>query len=512
MATTEEPIEVRAEGEPETSAPREADQASGRSLAWLTARGFAWNALGSGVSQVVAIGATIVVANWLTPVDYAIGGLALAAMGLFHVLSTAGFATAIIRIPELTDETCDSVFWAVTGVTGIVALGAVLLSPVLATFYERPEIARVIPLLAIGLFASSLAAVPNAMIQRAMRFRAVGGIRVVVTFIGAGTGIYLAVAGYGYYALIVPGVVSAVAGAISAFAFARYRPRLRFSRAEFAKVRTFGLSSLGSSIVLYLSDNSDYLILGGLWTAGIFGHYYFAFERARQPFNIVCGQLREVLFPALSRVQDDLAKIRRAYLEGTEKFCLLMFPLHVALIGTADVVVPFVFGSQWEPAVPVFQVFAGVAFLRSLSVVTTTIFFALDRAQYDLFFNVFRVVLTVPAIALLAYYGAGAVTVSILLLSIIAIQTPFFLWLLHRTIELPHREVLRARAPLVTAALVMGAALVATRVLVSRSGGGELVEVGAALVVSGGVFFLLSRRRILEGARELRRILATRGA
>ena len=168
MAST---AESRARADAPSTETRAAGSRRG-SLAWLTARGFAWNVFGAGISQALALVATVVIARWLTPVDYAIGGLALAAVGLFQVLTANGFAGALVRLRDLTPLTCHTVFWPVAATGGLLALAVVVCAPLLADFYVRPEIVRVLPVLAVGLFASALGGVPQALLQRAMRFRA----------------------------------------------------------------------------------------------------------------------------------------------------------------------------------------------------------------------------------------------------------------------------------------------------------------------------------------------------
>ena len=53
---------------------------------------------------------------------------------------------------------------------------------------------------------------------------------------------------------------------------------------------------------------------------------------------------RQVFFPAFSRLQGERERLRRAYLQSTEFICLIVFPLHVLLIGLADPLVPWLFG------------------------------------------------------------------------------------------------------------------------------------------------------------------------
>ncbi|QLQ08353.1 MAG: oligosaccharide flippase family protein [Anaerolineae bacterium] len=111
------------------------------------------------------------------------------------------------------------------------------------------------------------------------------------------------------------------------------------------------------------------------------------------------------MFPAFSKIQDDRERLRRAYLRGTRLVTLIVFPLHVLLVGLADPLVPWLFGPQWQPAVPVFQVFAAYGFVRGLAALTVPSLLAINYAQAIFFFNLFRVAVTVPALLYLGFNG-----------------------------------------------------------------------------------------------------------
>ena len=146
---------------------------------------------------------------------------------------------------------------------------------------------------------------------------------------------------------------------------------------------------LGGSVLNYFGDNSDYLIMGRFWPPVAFGQYYFAFERARQPFYLIISQVGGVVYPAFSRVQHDLDRIRRAYLRGTRLLWLATFPAYVLLIGLAEPLVPWVFGQQWRPSVPAFQAFAAFCFVQTFGALVSAPLLALNYAHVNFYFNAF---------------------------------------------------------------------------------------------------------------------------
>jgi len=475
-----------------------------QSLGVSIIRSAAWNVVGTVVKQGITIGATVIVARLLSPGDYAIGGLAISVMGLFAALTGQGFAQALVQRKDLSDITCHSVFWPMA-ISGIALTGlAVTLAPWLARFYDQPALIPVIWALSVGLAFGMVGAVPNALLQRAMRFREINVIGIAGGLVSAGLGIGAAALGFGYWALIAPVIGSMVAVAIGAFGLSGYRPRLVFSWVEFKTVVAFGLSLLGSNLLLYVDDYSDRLILGRFWTAEAFGYYYFALERSRQPFSLIMGQLSAVIFPAFSAIQDDYVRLRRAVIFGTHRFCLIVFPLYVLLVVLADPALPWLFGQQWRPAIPIFQIFAAFSFARGFAALVPGTYLAIGRPQAHLIFNIFRVGLILPTLIYLGFRGTNALITSITLCVIWLVQLPFFVGYLFQQIRVELRDVWWVFKWLLLATAIMYVVALSSRAVLNTLGWSSLAVISVSSIVSLSVFAVLMRGDLLNMVHQIR--------
>jgi PST family polysaccharide transporter len=481
-----------------------------RSLTAWTFHGVVWNVLGTVLRQGMTLASGIIVARLLDPQDFAVAGLAAAIAGLFTAISAQGFATALVREQELTPSKCHSIFYFLLAV-GLVLWGLmVAIAPLLVEFYQQSALPPVIVVLGAILVVSLAGSVPDALLTRDMRFREKNIISVVGTLLAAGLAIALAFGGYGYWALILPGAGAALALALGAFWVSGYRPGRSFRWGEVRSVGKFGSAMFGSSLLNYLSDNGDYLIMGRFWPKVDFGYYYFAFERSRQPFDLVGGQIGGTLYPAFSRVQEDLDRIRRAYLRGTRLLAFLTFPLYVLLVGLADPVVPWIFGSQWQPAVPAFQVFAVFCFLRTFGLLVSAPLLALNRAHVAFYFNAFRASVSLPALVCLGLCGAGIVTTALVLVVIWFSQAPFYIGYLYRKIHLRWQEFWQSFGRLLLAAVLMGAIVAGVRVAADMWGLPDWAMVLVAVASSCTAFILITRPVLADLADLVRTAMAER--
>jgi PST family polysaccharide transporter len=426
----------------------------------------------------------------LVPDDYAIVAIAGAVLALVNAISGLGFATSLVREPELSAAKSSTVFWLLAGVSVVVYLTILAFSRSIASFYGAPMLTRVLPILGLSTSLTLLASMPDSLLIREMKYRQRNVVAILSAVVSAVLAVSMATLGLGYWALVVPPAAAAAVSAAGAFALAGFRPAWRFSLAELSAVFKCGISMAGCTLLNYISDNSDYLIMGRVWPKEVFGNYYFAYTRSRQPFEILAGQIGGAVLPAFSRLDNDMERIRAAYIRGTSYLGLISFPGYVLLIGLADLIVPLVFGGQWLPAVPLFRVFAVICFARTFSTLASAPLLALNQIHHAFFFTAFRVLATLPCLLLLASYRAPPLTVSIVLAIIWIVQLPAFLWILYRKVRLSPAIWLQSFGRLMIATIVMAGVCFTMRQACPIAKAGPLLT-GMATVTSAILAFAL---------------------
>jgi teichuronic acid exporter len=466
-------------------------------------RGAAWNTLGSGLSRILSIASGIIVARLLSPEDYAFAGLGIVLLGIFNMLAEHGFGYYIIQQKTLNYETCHSIFWLVT-FGGFVLTSFVFVSaPWLSRFYHNPDLILIVRILGIGIIVNLVGGVPNALLQRRMEFFKINILSVMATILTSIAGILMAWFGYGYWALIIPGVAIGLCTAPAAFWVSGYWPAFVFKWGEIKKSGVFGLSVSISNMVGFFGNNLDYLIMGRYWKPSDFGQYYFAFEKSRVPFQIVTSQVSNVFMPAFSRVQDNLSELRNIFLKGTYNCCLIVYPLYVILIGLADPLFPWIFGKQWQTSVPVFQLFCGYLLIAAPSSFISEVTFVLNRPQFGLYFNCLRIVSTLPILLYLGMKAATIFTTAIVLMS--AWVLLFFVWLGYGfyLMEISWKEGWDNLRYLVGYTLTMSAVMFVSKTALKTYNCPKLLAVMIVLSISLGTYWYLARRPISELTKQI---------
>ena len=138
--------------------------------------------------------------------------------------------------------------------------------------------------------------------------------------------------------------------------FAKWKPKLIFSWKSFKDLFGFGSKLLVSSIINTIYTNIYTLIIGKVFSPAQVGYYNRANQFALLPSQTTTEIVTKVAYPVLSRLQNDTAKLLKAYFLILTVPLWLLFPILVGLTVLAE---PFIFvliGDKWLTCVPYMQV------------------------------------------------------------------------------------------------------------------------------------------------------------
>ena len=150
----------------------------------------------------------IVMARLLSPSDYGITALPAVFLAVAGIFAGAGFGSAMIRKPDLTEEDLATAFYYSTGVGIICYILLFISSPWIADFYNAPVLKPLIRVTALGFLYGPLGTPQGIILQRRLDFKTPAKISVVCKIVSGIVGITMAFYGYGVWALTISGMVS----------------------------------------------------------------------------------------------------------------------------------------------------------------------------------------------------------------------------------------------------------------------------------------------------------------
>lgn len=407
-------------------------------------RGMFWTGLSKWASQVLSWATTILVARMLRPEDYGIVGMAGTFVGVVSLLNEFGVGIAIVSLRSLTHQAVAQLngLSVILGIAGF--LFCVALAAPLANFYATPEVAPVVIVMAVGFVFSGFRSVPSALLQKELRFRALALVDGVQVFVQAAFMVAVAFAGFGYWTLVVGGVVGTLVGTLATLWVKTYA----FARPSMAPLReaiTFSWHIVLSRLSWAVQSNADSIVAGKMLGQAALGAYGMALSLAMVPVEKIAAVVSQVTTSLFAAVQKDPVALRRYFLSLTEGFSLVIFPSTVGIALVAEELVPLVLGNKWDEAIAPLQILAFYAAFRAIQTLPPQILFVTGGSRLGMW-NALGVAVALPVtFYFCSRWGTPGIALSWLIVHpLAAIQTN---WFVFRRINLRGLEYFRALRP-----------------------------------------------------------------
>jgi O-antigen/teichoic acid export membrane protein len=445
--------------------------------------------------QVLALGATIVLARLLSPSEFGAFAVAAAIQQAGMVVVNFGLPAALIRreIPPSSAElqAASGFVLAIGAAATVAAIGLAFV--VLPALGGSGEIAKLAALACLSLPILGVQIAPIVLLNRKLDFRRIAIIEVADAIAFYAFAIVAALAGLGTYSLAGAVVFSALVGMLIAF---RVQPWDRGFRLDPGLIRTlasFGLqvgAFQSATIVRELGFVALLAALGGQALAGFYG-------MARRLFSLpfaAMTALQRVGLPALAQLPRGRTRARqtaKAVAVGS-----LAVGLPMALIaGAADPLVSVAFGPRWLPAADLTVLAsAGVLLFASAGTMVVSLELAEGDARTPLAsIGLQLLVLLGLSVALVPDHGASGAG--------IALGASFAVFTAAVIAGAP-REARSAVAPVLRGVLVAGLAALAGRAVQPGSDG---VAAVASMAATGATWLALA---IVVCRSELRLLLS----
>jgi lipopolysaccharide exporter len=380
-------------------------------LARVGFRGAVWQGLALVSAKGVVLLTTIVLARLLSPEQYGLVAVALVLMAYVETVADAGVAQALVYFPASAVAARSALLVSVVLGASLATL-AILAAPWIGALFELPDVAPLVKVLAISLLATSLGAVPEALLRRDLQFKKLAIAPVLRAAITGLLSLILAFAGYGAFSLAAGTAAGSVAYAASCwFLVGRRAPWQiwRVAKHALRSVLKFGVPVAGSNLLARLIFDVDYLIIASILGAQALGYYTLAFRLPEALIINVFFVLSTVLFPLYTQVQNQPERLRDGYLRGVRIQSLYGMTAGIGLAVLAPVIVPLVFGAKWTDSV-IPRIFLSLyAAARSLGAGANDVYKAIGRPGISITFSAVRLVVLVPILMLASQWGIQGV-------------------------------------------------------------------------------------------------------
>ncbi len=204
-------------------------------------------------------------------------------------------------------------------------------------------------------------------------------------------------------------------------------PRMDF---KFGKLRQFlgyGKWVYGQNMLDFLLGSLDKILVGRLLDTGELGFYSRARDLPQTLSSPVAALLRKVGFSAYVKVQDDLSKLQRGFLQSLDVVLLGTVPFALLLLFEGGSIITVLLGTKWLGVVVPLKIFSVGTIFLGLTSLVSPLFAAVGRPDVPFFMNILQIVLLAPSFYLgVTWHGLpGGALASVVVSAIILLYAIF---------------------------------------------------------------------------------------
>lgn len=468
----------------------EGDSLSRNELRTATLSGVRWATTARLGAELLGLVSMVTLARLIPPAEFGHAVIALVVVTFAVIVNFEFVGVPLVQTTSVTRRQLEAAVVASLGL-GVLLCSATLLFGITAaaTVFDA-RTAEFIQLVAPAFLLGALGAVPRAMLQRRLDFAAMTMIEVASLASGLLTSIVLALAGLDAEAIVL-GSLTTAALATLILVLRGPLPRPRWHRDGMRDLASFGLASGLAATMGSTFRNVDYAIVGARLGAAQLGFYWRGFQLGVMHQGKISGIMLRIALPVYSRATSlqDMRALRRRI---TRAHATVILPLQATLIAVAPVLVPWLFGPRWEPAVVPTQILAVAGMFLALLTGVGPLVTAVGRPRALLAFNAASLAAYAGAVYVAAPYGLTAVCATAVLVYAGQLACAQVL-LLRRLVGIPVREFGSDAGPGGVSSLALLGVTLGFMQVAETAGLPAAVTLALAAPVAAGTYLLTLR-------------------
>lgn len=324
--------------------------------------GTGWLGLGEGIRAIVKFIVIAVLSIMLEPADFGIVGMTDVFISLFFIFMEFGLLNAIVQNPNLTTEIISTLFWINLGASLVLIALAILIAPLIGSFYNEARVVSVFSVLALSMLFRAVSVVQRGLMLRNMEFRRLATINSAAISCAGIVAIIVAINNGGYWSLVVLHLINSILMTLGLWLFSPWRPKMVIDLNASLDSIKFSANLLLSNLLSFATFRLDVIIIGRYLGPESLGLYLLGSTLILRPLRQLLNMIGLTLLPVLSALQNNIPKVRETYVNTIYAVFNLGSPFLVIAAIIAPILLTYQLGDKWRLAVPIFVIwcFAGL--------------------------------------------------------------------------------------------------------------------------------------------------------
>lgn len=398
-------------------------------------KAFSWDLFGRLFTQGVTFVVSIFLARLLGPEQFGLIAMAMAFISITTVFIDFGFSSALIQRQDNTSLTYNSIF--VFNIFAGLILTAIMfiLAPFIGDFYDNNEVTNLVRWLSLIFIFNSFNRVQNVILNINLNFKVVTIRTFVASTISGTLGIVGAYKGMGVYSLVLQTLSFAFIGTLLLWSTSSWKPKIQFSYFEVKKLMGYSIYAFFERIVNSIFVRLDVFLLAKFFPPITIGFYSRASTLKEQVTKYSSSSIIRVLFPVLSKLQNDHSAYQRIYFKMFSLISLVSFLLSGILYFLGSDIILLLFGRKWQQSIPIFQILILASCAIPLNSLMWNAMMSKGKSKENFYFGTIRKLVSLIPFYFAFQYGIWLFTVTWVIITYI--NTFFNMIMLKNQVDIP---------------------------------------------------------------------------
>ena len=336
---------------------------------------------------------TIFLARLLEPSDFGLIAMIMVIVMVAMVFTDVGLGSALIQRRRVLAVHYTSVFYFNVFIGGVLTLITFLSANWISEFYDNIQLVPITQVMSPLFIITAFSSVQINKLRKELNYTALAKADVSAAVLSGITGIALAFYGAGVWSLVAQALSRGIFHNIFLWIASKWVPSLLFSFKALRQLWGFGFRMFLSGLLEVIFTRLDIIIIGKLFTPAILGFFDQAKRLNEMIIQFSSGSIMAVLFPILSKVQNDLPRFQNIAIKilGIISF-VVFFLLGVMYLISGELIV-LLFTEKWLPSVEYFKILVLSGFGYPVSALLVNILSARGNSRAFLRLEIYKKIL-----------------------------------------------------------------------------------------------------------------------
>lgn len=319
-------------------------------------KAFLWDFFGKIARHGTTFIVTIVLARLLEPSDFGLIAMIMVIVMVALVFTDVGLGSALIQRRRLLPVHYASVFYFNIFIGLLLTLITFLSATWISVFYENKALISITQVMALLFIINAFSSVQISKLRKELNYAALAKADVTAALLSGVIGILLAFYDAGVWSLVVMALSRGIFYNIFVWGASKWVPSLLFSFKALGQLWGFGFRMFLSNFIETVYTHLDIIIIGKIFSPAVLGFFDQAKRLNLMITQLSSGSIMAVLFPVLSKVQNDLPRFQNIVIKTLGIISFITFFLLGFMYLIAEELIVLLFTEKWLTSAEYFKI------------------------------------------------------------------------------------------------------------------------------------------------------------